>query len=424
MQRAFMFTAFARFGTSLAAGLLLAACAPKDGPAADKPPLLKATQVAANGDPDQIKLAGHGALFDADMRRIVLTTQALIAMQNVLTKRLQASDSGFDASIGSEILKRLAIPGISPAERFWLGGARINVLLAKRDDAQSQRLLRISNTILQQSWRFKDLQFQPGQQVAVPEWLRRLREPTSTTNNYIERCRAAGVPIPPDFATTSAQWHNQGSLTTNLLGPGDFAGVYTFHDPHVRGACVALPRESGLAGSPAGIICQSATTGAACFWDNKLRSDGPTAPFMGWRNLTLRIADLQNGDNLSDNCTRCHSGNNVYLVTPDDATWGRLLRRTMAGPDHGNFTLRVRNSTDSSSPAGSGSRFRYVPISNQGWVNQGKAPGCAEGCHEGITDDLEPPYYNHTPARPAMPPLCSIRPGMPEDVERCYVNPF
>jgi hypothetical protein len=419
MHRALTFTTFTNLGTSLAAALLLAACTPKDGPAAETPPPLQATQVAASGDPDQIALSGHGALFDADMRRIVLTQQALIAMQDTLTKRLQTTDSRIDP----KILKRLANRNIGPAERFWLSGARISNLLERRDDAESKRLLRINDNILQQSWRFKELQLPQRLQATVQEWLGRLTRPVSSTD-YINRCRAAGVPIPPDFATTSPQWQNQGSLTTNLLGPGEFAGVYTFHDPHVRGACVALPRESGSAGSPSGIICQSATTGAACFWDNKLRSGGPTAPFMGWRNLTLRIADLQNGDNLSDNCTRCHSGNNVYLVTPDDPTWGRLLRRTMAGPDYGNFTLRVRNSTDTTSPAGSGGPFRYVPISSQGWVNQGKAPGCATGCHEGTTNDLELRYYAHTPAPPAMAPLCSKRPGTPDDVERCYVNPF
>jgi hypothetical protein len=126
------------------------------------------------------------------------------------------------------------------------------------------------------------------------------------------------------------------------LGGSDYAGVFTYHDRTVRGACVALPRESGNAGSPAGIICQSATTGAACFWDNKLRSAGPSAPFLGWRNLTLRIADLQDGDNLSDNCTRCHSGNNVYLVTPDDPTWGRLLRRSKGSRSQGSWRRRRR----------------------------------------------------------------------------------
>jgi len=404
--------------TFMTGTLLLAGCVPKDGPSAEKPALKKGIDVAATGNPDQIAVAGHGELFDANMRRIILTEKALIAMQDGLLKRVGDAREGADP----RLLKQLDNPQLLASERFWLRGALISNSLARRDDKDSRRLLLINDYILQRSWRFRVLELRPEMLERIRELLGRLVVPLNATD-YIRRCREAKVPIPPDFATSGTDWKNQGALGTNVLNPGQYAGVYTYHDPHVRGACVALPRGGGGAGSLMGIICQSAETGAACFWDNKLRSGGATAPSMGWSNQTIRIADLQDADNLNENCTGCHTGNNVYIVMPDDATWGKLLRRAMAGTDHGNFTLRVRNATNNGSPAGSGSPFRYTPISNQGWSNAVNSPGCANSCHEGANGNVATRWSSLTPV-PSMPPACSRQTGLPNDVERCYVNPF
>ena len=397
--------------------VLLVGCTPSGTPIVDAPPRKDERDVAATGDPAQIVTAGHGELFDSDMRRVIVDEKSLIFMQDGLMKRVDT------AAVDPRLRKLASESNITVAERFWLRGAMINAALERRDDRASRQMMQVNDLLLQRSGRFREFILSPALLAKLREFFGRLVELANATD-YIRRCRAAGVPIPPDFATTGTHWEYQGNLATNLLGRSAFAGVYTYHDPDVRGACVALPRGSGDAGSASGIICQSATTGAACFWDNKLRSGGPTAPFMGWRNLTLRIADLQDGDNLRNDCTECHSGNNVFVVLPDDPTWGRLLRRSMAGVDHGNFTLRVRNSSDATSPSGSGSSFRYVPISSQGWVNRSNAPGCAESCHEGVTLDVRDLWANHPPASPLMPPACSQRPGTPNDVERCYVNPF
>ena len=401
---------------SLAALLLTAGCTPAAPPSTNR--VVERTDILASGDPDQIAHSGHGMVFDAKMRRIMITDKSLLAMQETLFHRLKVDAADTDPAL----IKQLSSGNLTSAEHFWLRGAQINSLLAKRGDPDSQRLMRINLLLLQNSWRSFDLRLNSTMMERIRELLGPLVLPGEKTD-YMERCRAAGVPVPPDFSTTSAEWQDQGALVTNLLEPGVYAGVFTYHDPKIRGACVALPRGDGTAGSAAGIICQSAETGAACFWDNLLRSGGPTAAPLGWRNTTLRIANLQDGDNLADNCTRCHSGNNVYLVSPDDPTWGRLLRRTMAGTDHGNFTLRVRNSTDASSPAESGGTFRYVPISNQGWVNNRIAPNCTEGCHEGISEEIMMRWNAHVPI-PPMPPICSLQAGAPENVERCYVNPF
>lgn len=236
---------------------------------------------------------------------------------------------------------------------------------------------------------------------------------------YMADCRAQGVPIPPDWAETGTAWENQGNLNTNgggtnLLQRAVDAHVWTYVDPTVRGACVALPRGSGGPGSLAGIICQSATTGKACFWDNQRKSD-PTN-ILGWSGQTLVISELVDGTdfaaggNVGGHCTSCHSGNNVFLISPDDPTWAKVLRGPLnGGASGGRFTTQVDSG-------------RYVPLPvATGWTNVvTTGSSCGGSCHElppsnirsfrDIVNALTPP--NRMP----MPPACASGSG-------CYGSP-
>jgi hypothetical protein len=230
---------------------------------------------------------------------------------------------------------------------------------------------------------------------------------------YVADCRAHSVPIPPDWAETGTPWVLQGPLTQNLLEPGEFAGVWTYSDPSARGACIALPRGTGNSGSLAGIICQSATTGHACFWDNKLRSDPGQQP-IGWSGVRLVISQLHDGTSLSENCTSCHRGNNVFLISPDDPTWAKVLRGPLSGPSTGTFTTQVEKSSDEQ-----GGHPRYIPITTlperPGWQNPFASGGCAGACHEFHAL----PVANPIPT--PMPPDCA-RPST-TDPSRCYGTP-
>ncbi|MGL4648416.1 MAG: hypothetical protein ACRC1H_03335 [Caldilineaceae bacterium] len=253
---------------------------------------------------------------------------------------------------------------------------------------------------------------------SVLEILRRMGtfRPIATTT-YIEDCRAQDVPIPPDWAETGTDWRLQGTLGTNILQPGAYAGVWTYSDPSLRGACIALPRGSGDGDSLAGIICQSAVTGHACFWDNIRRQPGPEIA-LGWRGVRLEIATLKDGSNLESPCTDCHVGNNVYLISPDDATWAKVLRGPLAGTT-GNFTTVVESSTDNR-----GGHPRYVPMVGNppqaGWENRlPSSSGCAGACHEmpatGVLSRWPPAMA--TPAA-VMPPACATG-----GVVNCYGTP-
>lgn len=372
--------------------------------------------VGANSDPFQITAAGHGAIFDVQMRRIALNRDTGLLKQEQLLTALRNRLRG-NADADALLAKQaafLAGRALTIDERIMVNAARTAALAALlKEDAgapyrqQNALLIRhLRNLVpIRTTARITDL---------IRGLWPDLIQPAPDTG-YMERCRAAGVPIPPDWSASGSRWANQGAVAHNMLFRGAYAGVYTWHDPAVRGACVALARDPRVPNEipAAGIICQSAMTGAACFWDNSLRSSGTAGIRIDWRTSTLVLKELQDGDQLAENCTECHSGNNAFLVAPDDRTWGKLLRRQLTGVDHGTFSLRVRASTDNSGVPGSGGTARYVPISSQsGWRNLAHAPGCATGCHEanvGILIDRIPP----------MRPACAQ-----PTVDRCYIDPF
>lgn len=250
--------------------------------------------------------------------------------------------------------------------------------------------------------------------------------------NYLEACRAKGVPIPPDWKRASSAWQSHGHLNTILLTPNTieetvpdqntFAAVWSYAPPQGRGACIALGRNGGSFQ----IICQSASTGYACFWGND-----PTASGTGWTPETaeVRIASLrdpvQGFAPGTVACTECHRGNNAFLVAPDDPTWATVMRPQERRPT---FTTRVEQSTQRGrflfdSPVATYPRF--VPIGGNAVPLSNPLPtiiGCSGACHEAHYEILD---KNHTAEgyvripRP-MGPNC-VRDSPPDDpTGNCY----
>ena len=207
------------------------------------------------------------------------------------------------------------------------------------------------------------------------------------------------MPVPPDFALSGTAWVKRGALSHNILdsSPSATADVWTWADPAKRGVCIALPRSKPGTQPLDGIICQSAKTGAACFWDN---IDAATGQRIDWRTETLQISKLKNGTSLSENCTDCHRGNNVFLISPDDTTWAKLLR-PVPGTVDPTLTTQVETSTDNR-----GGRARYFPVTTlagrAGWENVYNSSTTCSGCHE------RPPSL---PNPPPMPPTCASLAG-------------
>jgi hypothetical protein len=232
---------------------------------------------------------------------------------------------------------------------------------------------------------------------------------------YMAQCRASGVPIPPDWAETGTAWVLQGNLRTsgggtNLLQKDVDAFVWTYTDPNVRGACIALPRGGGGSGSLAGIICQGAESGNACFWDNQLKSAPNTT--IGWRGLRLVISQLVDGDfmatgaNVGGKCVNCHSGNNVFIISPDDPTWKKVIKDT-------NLTIGSTFTTNVAT-----NRYTPLPVhpnwANPVWPAVAGQPSCG-ACHEvpnpGIVANRDQVNAIAPLNRMPMAPSCTSAPG-------------
>ncbi|OQW30911.1 MAG: hypothetical protein A4E19_09200 [Nitrospira sp. SG-bin1] len=249
---------------------------------------------------------------------------------------------------------------------------------------------------------------------------------------YVDSCRAKGVPIPPDWKSSSLEWEAHGNLKTILLTPNDldqtpvdhtsFASIWSHAPPQGKGACIALGRSDGSFQ----IICQSATTGYACFWGND-----PHASSTRWTPDTaeVRLSSLRDPvqgfapDTVP--CTECHRGNNAFLYAPDDPTWATLLRPEHARPT---FTTRVEQSSHYGHLTFGATTItypRFIPIGGKSMVLNNPLPtttGCSGSCHELHVAILK---KNHTTAgyvrvpRP-MGPNCAENSPPDDPTRNCY----
>ncbi len=263
--------------------------------------------------------------------------------------------------------------------------------------------------------------------------------PTQQTNasllsdgGYIETCRTKGVPIPPDWKRLSPEWEHHGNLKTILLTPNNleqtpvdetsFAYVWSYAPSHGRGACIALGRNGGSFQ----IICQSATTGYACFWGN----DASSAQ-SNWTPETTEVPISSLRDpvqGFSPNtvaCTECHRGNNAFLYAPDDPTWATVLRPKHPRPT---FTTRVEQSAHQGQLTFGSTTItypRFIPVGGKSMILDNPRPattGCSGSCHE---LHIEMFKKNHTvegylrAPRP-MGPSCAEHSPSDDPTKNCY----
>lgn len=159
--------------------------------------------------------------------------------------------------------------------------------------------------------------------------------------NYSAQCKAAGVPVPPDWdanlgsalnSVSPNGWKNQGVLNTSYLTqPGQFPHrrtiVFSYASTTTpKGLCIALPIQQDTVGTPdvidaLGIICQGlSTTGdptksnsKACFWDNNGNVTlMKNTPYKISSNKFLAPPRLPE----DNQCTDCHAGENAFITHP------------------------------------------------------------------------------------------------------------
>lgn len=251
---------------------------------------------------------------------------------------------------------------------------------------------------------------------------------------YMKICRAKGVPIPPDWKVSASEWEHHGNLTTILLTPNHldkvqpdnatFAGVWSYASPTVRGACLALGRNGGAFQ----VICQSATTGHACFWGND-----PSQASSRWNPETaeVKMSSLRDPEQGfapgTVPCTECHRGSNAFLVAPDDPTWATVLRPAQARPT---FTTRVEQSSPPEQAAPGGipiTNPRFIPIGGKTVALNNPLPtipGCSGACHESHYEILDKGHTTEGYVRIPRPmgPNCARNSPPDDPAKTCYAN--
>jgi len=234
----------------------------------------------------RMALAGHGILYDLEGNKVELSAREMRGLQKEILEAARADADRFRMKNDKPLEELSGI--VAEMEEFALSKdqsqdeAFLTANLLIRSIAYQMRPA-IRDTYLWRAeylshrWRLvrdlKVLELRPVDRRLrgwFINWRDILRDPDNGGNqgsSYVQSCRDAGVPVPPDFQTTGTAWRQQGSLTINMLDPGDTADVFTWSDPHKRGACVALPRydDDGNAGLN-GIICQPVSTGQSSRW--------------------------------------------------------------------------------------------------------------------------------------------------------------
>jgi hypothetical protein len=297
-----------------------------------------------------IHMPYHGLLLDANLDIIERTPENISKIQESIFAAVRKSARGDSLKKrGSELGGLFKDKKLKGQEQLVAREAALETLVAESDAATRARY----------EWRVRLLGAGPssggGRAAISPALDKRLRElkvdmadtppAPQARSEYVETCRAQGVPIPPNWPDD--KWIRQGPLGLVFISTKYEAEVFAYKDPAVPGVCYALPRREGTSIMLLGIICQSATTGYACFWDNK-EADG-TTPITG-PDVRLDIDTIGNGRTLGENCTMCHRGDNVFNIHPQT-----VLNLRRAGAPGGPYETR--------------SAIRYTPIGQPEWVN-------------------------------------------------------
>jgi hypothetical protein len=357
----------------------------------------KASQVANNNQAKKISFADiahayHGLLLDKDLKEIDADPKSLEQLQDSLIESL-TSEPYFDEKLvmsAEKVRPKAALDRayvskvlngfkFTDQERALAKSALIQTGInsappAERSEYQwrfdliNERVVYQNNRIGERRPEFERYMTA----VNLADVSRSLIDWSLESQNYMSLCRENQVPIPPDYP--SGEWGRPGLLPFqfNFLASGIDTEILAYQAPDRQGLCYALPRKTGASMRFLGIICQSRSTGKACFWDNirdwtRCRYVDNPDMVPGCRisgaDAHFRIAELQGGSILRENCTECHRGQNAFLIHPET-----ILGRPPA---------EIRN------PAPG---IRYSPLGQATWSNPPPfdAPGstACSGCHE------------------------------------------
>lgn len=339
--------------------------------------------VARSDENEPIAYIGHGGFFSADGHQIEVTQEFIEKAQGYYRQRLMDT-AGKDKSAALLELekKALGVQTSSRQNRLVLQNRFLSSIASNSNDpdiGQIRAKLNALNNALQMQVPEESLKSSPFSRVPlrkfVPDPLVRdilekqsllagqgtdFSATTSAGQQYLDECRANGVPIPPPMGkldpTGKAGWKSLG-----FIPPGaQFivntpAEVRVFSSDSPLGMCFALPRyvdDSLQEIELDGAICLGQLSSKVCIWDNQMPATNPdgTSGVRGFRFATgdqipigvpdLKIdpkgryqaggAEIENGT--GGICTNCHAGENPYIVHPRVDLGGGLLMGKLNKP--------------------------------------------------------------------------------------------
>lgn len=367
----------------------------------------------------------HGEIFDGNFEKVEFDAATIDQMERSLFKILTAA---VDVKAFAAIHKRdLDAAWKAPAyQSFDQLAARYylleDVMALAPDELQRRYVWRMALLERELLSRVLAEQYQlaPDILAMMREGLFRYRAP-GPGQNYMEACRAKGVPTPPDFSgrAMDRRWKLQGRLWYTFISTSSIAEVYAYRDEsdETPGTCVALPRSPGgrfSEGAPAGligVICQSSreVDGAqhACFWDNLPHPGLNLAESrLNGQDQPLRFGEIADGFSLTENCTQCHRGNNVFNIHPGTALdlAGAPAARGGPFPVAASWYVPIGNAEYANPPP---ARLPRTPASPEGAMDR----SCT-GCHDiGALSSASYCQIVADAAHLTMPPVSMREPG-------------
>lgn len=348
-----------RFSALFVIPLLLAATAQlmaevKDG-AATVSPLINSLSIDLTAEADSnrstdqsnlfscdenepIAYIGHGALFDANGNEIQVTPQFINAAQQCyLDILLRQADEQQQTLFEQKQSSLLDGQQWDVCSELYINTLLLEWLVKEVKPADADQLLG-KLKLLQQKVTSSNFLMDPSissddaRPFEVPDDLEdRLSEEGLTGSEgsftvfsttlggaaYLNECRNAGVPTPPDWGTN--QWVSRGVLTNEFISADIEAEVFTYQSNDPEGMCIALPRSAGNTAFLLGIICLGKTSSNACFWDNQQNDQQFDIP----KGTVVPISQFAGGADLAGGaggiCTGCHAGENPYIIHPNTA---------------------------------------------------------------------------------------------------------
>ena len=281
---------------------------------------------------DPIAFIGHGEMFDRNGNRIEPTPEFIAEVQTVYREFLSEQLPDPQRQLFTSKSARLfAGAAFDEQSRLVAHSSLIDWLIRNVDPDRVEDLHRLAGKNNYLKWLLRaelkpaDQPSKGGETFKISELLKnRLDEAglsevasRSTTLSgaaYIDECRNAGVPIPPDWG--SNQWLSKGILDNEFISGTSVAEIFVSQSTSPPGVSIALPRSIGNTIQLLGIISLGQTSGKVCYWDNQQND----LNFPIQKGTAVPLSQFAGGAELFEGsggrCTGCHIGENPFVVHP------------------------------------------------------------------------------------------------------------